>query len=619
MSDIPDDVGLAVIAVPPRQLEVTIDDCIAKRVRGAIVITVVDPNEIDMVGLVGRARRNGLRIIGPASMGIASPRPDVEIQAALVDVALPPGKVAVSMQSGTLGSSLLRLAGQLHLGLSWFVSLGDKFDLSANDLLQFWEDDDATAVVALYTESFGNPRKFARIARRVSRIRPIIAVRAGAALLDPANATLYRQTGVIEVPTVTAMLDTARVFACQPLMGGDRVAVLSNSRSPAVLAEATLTRAGLDPVIVSLASGWASSPTEYHDAVTEALARDDVDALLVVHAPPSTDDVNAPSEAIDRAAAESTKPVVAVMLGAGDGPLRRGSDIASFAFPEQAAAVLARVAAYSRWRRSEADESPDEVPANIDRPAAEATIDRMIESGVCGPQEIGELLATYGIVMAPTRRVRADDAVAAADELGYPVALKAAQRRVGRSVEAGIALDLADANDVADAIRIMREHLGDDAATVEVQQMLPPGVDLRIRVEDDERLGPIITVGLGGVQADLIGDEVSRLAPVSPVVARRMVETTRASGGSTTTRWHASPSWWRGSPTSRPTTRGARTRREPGDRQRGSVPRRRRHRQTRRTRPPRTRPPPRNLTQKGSGTIWPAGPTRHHPHTRDGS
>ncbi|MEQ8439277.1 MAG: GNAT family N-acetyltransferase [Ilumatobacter fluminis] len=530
VGDIPDDVGLAVVAVPQQHLEATIDQCIDKRVRGAIVITVVEPDTIDMRALVSRARRNGLRIVGPASMGIASPRPDVEIQAALVDVRLPPGKVAVSMQSGTLGTSLLRLAAHLHLGLSWFVSLGDKDDLSANDLLQFWEDDDATEVIALYTESFGNPRKFARIARRVSRSKPIVAVRAGAALLDPANATLYRQTGVIEVPTVTAMLDTARVFACQPLMDGDRVAVLSNSRSPAVLAEATLTRAGLTPVVAPVALDWASTPDDYESAVRTTLADDDIDALLVVHAPPSTVDVNAPSEAIDRAASGADKPVVAVMLGSGDGPLRPGSDIASFAFPEQAAAALARVDAYSRWRRTEVDESPDEVPANIDRLGADDVIDEMIAGDATGPQEARRLLATYGIEMAPTRRVDAGDAVAAADELGYPVAVKAAQRRIGRSVEAGIALDLADADDVAEAISIMRQHLGDDAATVEVQRMLPPGTDLRVRVEDDERLGPIITVGLGGVQADLIGDEISRLAPVSPVVARRMVEATRASG-----------------------------------------------------------------------------------------
>ncbi len=527
VTDIPDDVGLAIVAVPAEALVATLDECIEKRVRGAIVVTAVDPDELDIAAAVSNARRNGLRIIGPTSMGLASPRPDLELQAALVDVQLPGGNVAVSMQSGTLGSSLLRHAADLDLGLSWFVSLGDKYDVSANDLLQFWEDDAATSVIALYTESLGNPRKFARIARRVSRSRPIVSVRTGAALTDPANATLYRQTGVIEVPTVTALLDTARVFSSQPLPTGPRIAVLSNSRSPAVLAEATLTTAGLEPVAPPQPLSWRSRPDDYEGAVRAALGSPDIDAAIVIHAPPTEHDVNAPSEAIERAADEADKPIVTVMLGAGDGPLRPGSPVPSFAFPEQAAGVLARMVAYAAWLDSEAADD-DGVPDGIDRAAADAVIDRMIETGAAGPEEVGNLLASYGVPVLPTRRVASTDAAAAAAEVGYPVAIKAKQRRIGRSVEAGVALDLTDEHDVVSSVEAMTQHLGDDAAMVDVQRMATPGVDLRIRVDDDARLGPIITVGLGGVQADLIGDEVSRLAPVSPTVGRRMVEGTRA-------------------------------------------------------------------------------------------
>jgi ATP-grasp domain len=194
--------------------------------------------------------------------------------------------------------------------------------------------------------------------------------------------------------------------------------------------------------------------------------------------------------------------------------------------------VLARVAAYSAWRTTEREEAAhhDEIPGGIDRAAATDVIDAMLAAGASGPQEVGALLAAYGITMAPTRRVRADHAVEAADAVGYPVAIKADQRRIGRSVEAGVALDLRTADDVTEAVTAMREHLGADADTVNVQPMVSPGVDVRIRVADDERLGPIITVGLGGVQADIIGDEVSRLAPVSPSSGRRMVEATRAAG-----------------------------------------------------------------------------------------
>ena len=181
LRDIPADVSLAVIAVPADQLVAVIEDCIASHVRGAVVLTSVDGTDIDVDALVVRARRAGVRLIGPGSAGVAASRPSIGLQASLLPVRLPPGNVAMSLQSGTIGASVLRLADQLDMGLSWFVSLGDKSDVSGNDLLQFWEDDETTRVIAMYTESIGNPRKFARIARRVSRTRPIVTVHAGAA------------------------------------------------------------------------------------------------------------------------------------------------------------------------------------------------------------------------------------------------------------------------------------------------------------------------------------------------------------------------------------------------------------------------------------------------------
>jgi acyl-CoA synthetase (NDP forming)/RimJ/RimL family protein N-acetyltransferase len=529
--DIPDEVGLAVVAVPPGELHRTIDQCIEKRVRGAVVVTIdEDPTDID--ALVAHARINGLRIIGPGSMGVASPRPDTYLQAALVDVRLPAGGVAVSMQSGTLGSSLLRMAADLKMGLSWFVSLGDKRDVSANDLLQFWEDDDATTVVALYTESLGNPKKLGRIARRVSAKRPIVAIRTGAALIGTANDALYRQTGVIEVPTVPALLDTARVFASQPLMAGDRVAIVSNSRSPEVSASATLAAAGLEAAEPAGTLDWRSTDDDYERVLADTLACAGVDAALVIHAPPVQRQVGAPIEAIERAVASAggSKPVVAVMLGSGDGPLRPGSTIPSFAFPEQAAAVLGRVAAYSRWRAEEGRE-PARPLDHIKPAVAGRMIADHLDAGTMTPAVLRELLAAYGIEMPPTTIVDAADAVAAAERVGFPVAVKAEHRRRGRTIDTGIALELHDADDVATAVATMRTHLGDDAARVIVQQMSPSGLDLRIHSSLDERVGPIVTAGLGGAQADVIADESSRLAPVSPATARSLITATRAAAG----------------------------------------------------------------------------------------
>jgi acyl-CoA synthetase (NDP forming) len=295
VSDVPDDVSLAIVAVPPAALDATIDDCITKRMRGAIIVTDVDTvlpegTSVDVEALVARSRRHGLRIIGPSSMGAAALRSSDSMQAALVNVALPTGNVAISLQSGSLGGAVLRQARDIGLGLSWFVSLGDKSDVSSNDLLQFWEDDDQTRVIAMYTESFGNPAKFARIARRVSHRRPIVAVRTGSAADGAIGSAIFQQAGVVEVPTVHALLDTARVLSSQPILQGATIRIVTNSRSPATLATAALHSAGLDASIFRLPI--EATPAMFQQALRSALAEPDVDGVLVIHAPAVASDVD---------------------------------------------------------------------------------------------------------------------------------------------------------------------------------------------------------------------------------------------------------------------------------------------------------------------------------------
>ncbi len=531
IADLPDEVSLAIVAVPARSLDETIDACIAKRMRGAVIVTSVDGTDVDVPALVARARRNGLRIIGPSSMGIASPRPETRLQAALVDVTLPAGGVAISMQSGSLGGSFLRKARDVDLGISWFVSLGDKSDISANDLLQFWEFDDNTTVVALYTEAFGNPRKFARIARRVSRTRPIVAVRTGAAAAGEMGSALYQQAGLIEVPTVPALLETVRVLATQPVLEGPRVAVLTNSRSPGTLAAAALGAAGLEAVDGPIRLDWSAASQDYPAAMQAALADDGVDGLLVIHAPAVAADVDVAARHIDDGARNTTKPVVAVLLGGADGPVAPGSSVPAFTFPEQAAAVLGRSHAYARWLRDEAA-APEETGRHVDPRAAHAIISAASDASHDGSIDLDltaerALFGAYGLDMAAAVEATPDTAAAAAREIGFPVAVKAVRRRPGRSARAGVALDLSGDDDVAEAIEVMRDSLGADADDLVVQAMTSPGVDVRIRCEHDDRLGAIVTVGLGGAQADAIDDRTSRLAPVSPASATTMLRETR--------------------------------------------------------------------------------------------
>ena len=537
---IADDVWLAVIAVPVAALPATIEQCIAKRVRGAVVVTAVDTGVgstdgsagFDLAGLVEHARRNGLRLIGPASMGIASSAEPggTGLSAALVPVDLPRGRIAISMQSGSLGSSLLHLAGQMSMGISWFVSLGDKCDISGNDLLQFWEDDDATSVIALYTESFGNPRKFARIARRVARRRPIVAVRTGAAAIGTAGSALYQQAGLIEVPTVSDLLHTTRVLADQPIPRGPRVAVLTNARSPGVLAAAAIGAAGLTEVEPPVRLDWRATPADYEAALRAALGSPSVDAVLVLHAPPVAT-APAPIDQIDRAAAGATKPVVAVLLGRDDGPIAPGSRVPTFSFPEPAAAVLGRMWAYAHWLATEADAPAGEL-GGLDVDGAAHLLEQVLDRGAqrCSRDECATLLRRYGISVPATVTTvgaTAEQIAAVAHEVGMPVAVKAAHRRVGRSAAAGVALDLADADAVRDAVARMRAALGDGADELVVQAMVAPGVDVRVHCTTDTPLGPVVTVGLGGMQADLIGDGASRLAPVSPAGAVQLIEQSR--------------------------------------------------------------------------------------------
>ncbi len=530
VDELPDEVSLAVIAVPARDLDATVDACIAKRMRGAVIVTRVDGTDarLDVDAMVTRARRHGLRIIGPSSMGVASPWPETLLQAALVDVTLPPGRVAISMQSGSLGGSLLRQAGSVQLGVSWFVSLGDKSDISANDLLQFWEDDERTTVIAMYTEAFGNPRKFARIARRVSRRRPIVAVRTGAAATGLMGGALYQQAGLIEVPSVQAMLDTSRVLACQPVLRNNRVAVVTNSKSPGVLASAALEAAGLLPVPVEI--DWTGPESRYEDAIREALADESIGGIMAIHAPALVAEIATPVEAIDQASQGAGKPIVAVMLGGADGPLRDGSAVPQFMFPEPAAAALGRSYSYARWLAIESASDGEASTRPIDPDAAAAVIREALgddDERTVDLETEQRLLAAYAIEMAPAIAATPKTAHEAARALGYPVAVKSDRRRIGRSAAAGVALDLDSDEDVTDALETMRESLGADAESLVVQKMTAPGLDVRIRCELDDRLGVIVSVGMGGAQADAIDDRTSRLAPLSPSSARSMLSETR--------------------------------------------------------------------------------------------
>jgi acyl-CoA synthetase (NDP forming) len=384
-------------------------------------------------------------------------------------------------------------------------------------------------VIGLYTESFGNPRKFARIARRVSRTRPIVAVRTGSAALGNMGSALYQQAGLIEVPTVNAMLDVCRVLESQPVLRGNRVVVITNSPSPGLLTAAALESNGLCAVEPRTPLNWRAEPADYERSIVAALNDTDIDGVIVVFAPPVPAVEAAMGPTIDAASAGSTKPVVAVMMGSGDGPVADGSSVPGFAFPEQAVAALARSYDYGRWLATEAESIPITVRPVDPQLAAEIVAASLGSTDLVqlDVEDSARLLGSYGIAMAPAATSSAHDAPDVAERLGFPVAVKALRRHRGRSARAGVALDLTTRDDVAAAVATMVEALDDDASEVIVQQMTTPGIEVRIRCQHDDRLGVIVEVGYGGADADLIGDRTSRLAPVSPASASAMLSETK--------------------------------------------------------------------------------------------
>jgi acyl-CoA synthetase (NDP forming) len=322
-----------------------------------------------------------------------------------------------------------------------------------------------------------------------------------------------------------------RVLSTQPVLAGPNVAVVTNSRSPGTLAGAALVAAGLVPVTGPQPLDWRARPEHYPDALAAAFADPGVDGVLVIYAPAVEDDVALAARHIHDSVRDPAKPIVAVLLGGADGPIVRGSDIPSFSFPEQAAAVLGRSYGYARWRN---EEHADAVPLGrpIDPGRAQRLVTAALDAAEQQPTELDivelqDLLRSYSIPMAETRPSTPERAVADADAIGYPVAVKAVHRRPGRSARAGVALDLSGPHEVGESVEVIRESLGDDASELLVQAMASPGIDVRIRAEYDDRLGAIVSVGLGGAQADAIDDRTMRLAPVSPASAATMLRDTR--------------------------------------------------------------------------------------------
>jgi acetyl coenzyme A synthetase (ADP forming)-like protein len=577
---IPDDVDVAVVTVPAANVADVVRECAQKRVQGLVIITAGFAETGDDGRRAERelgeiARRHGMRLVGPNCMGVVNTDPDVRMNATFAPFTAAPGRVAFSSQSGALGIELLAQATRLGLGVSSFVSVGNKADVSSNDLLQHWEDDPATDVILLYLESFGNPRKFARLARRVSRSKPIVAVKSGrsragtraasshtAALATPDVAVdaLFRQAGVIRVDTMEQLFDTAQVLVNQPLPPGRRVAIVSNGGGPGILAADACEGAGLevpelaastqaelrgfvsrDASVANPVDLVASASAEvYEHAVRTVLADPGIDALVVIFVPPLVTRPDDVAAAIDAGATGAgDKPVIACFLGrqgvppaARDGDPRR-LQIPSFPFPESAAAALARAAEHSEWLARPVGTVPDLPDVDIGS-AREivATALRDHDDGVwLDPDRAAELCACFGIpVAALERAMTPDDAAAVATKIGFPVALKAASGAIVHKSDVGaVHLGLGSPEAVRDAFNAMAARLGDEMGGGVVQAMVRPGVETIVGITHDPSFGPLVLFGMGGTAAELLRDTALRIVPITDVDAHEVVRSLKTS------------------------------------------------------------------------------------------
>ena len=571
---IPDEIDLAIVAVPPDQLHAVIADCAKKRVDALVVLTDTvtpgagpdtgpdtDPNPGELVRI---ARLHGMRLIGPASIGVLNHAPDVRLAATFAPVVPAPGRVAVSTQSGSMGNAILAYAAETGLGVSAFVNLGDKADVSANDLLQYWGDDDTTDVIALYLESFGNPSKFFRIARRLGRTKPVVVMRTasldrGAAPTWPGEATyssLMTQAGILETDSLAELFGLARFLVAQPLPQGRRVVVLANSAGTAALGMQTARQAGLqaqarvvtgDVAAFAAAVAAAVSAPPPTEPATEGAG---YDAVLVVFAPTLGQDAAAAAAAVDTAVAadrpplsldlpigmsQGQRPVLASYFGEGrfDTVSQRG-DLPRYRFPEEACRVLAHAARYGQWRNQ--PQGPVARFEQLDLDRIGSVVGRVVGAVPPGGSQLLALADALVLLRAagldPVPQVEADgldQVVAAAGQLGYPVALKAVRRaRLARSAATGLALGLHDETELRAAYRTMQDGLGAGLdiplGTVVVQVMAEAGLDAQLLGHQDNRLGPLVALGRGGAQGSDPHELAVRLVPLTTVDIARLVQ-----------------------------------------------------------------------------------------------
>ncbi|MEY3019708.1 MAG: hypothetical protein RLZZ272_692 [Actinomycetota bacterium] len=580
LSECPIVPDLVLVCVPAPLVADVVDEAGRLGVRAVCVISagfaeVGEEGRARQEELMARARQHGLRIIGPNCMGLLNGTDAVRLNGTFSTTFPGAGRVSMSSQSGALGLAVLEHVDAIGLGISTFVSIGNKADVSTNDLLLYWEDDPDTDVILAYLESFGNPRAFARIARRISRSKPIVVVKSGrtgagaraasshtAAMSsgDTATQALFDQAGVIRTDTLEELFDVATLLSSQGLPRGRKIAVLTNAGGPGILAADALESNGLEVprlserTIAELAAFLpaeagisnpvdmiaSASPESYGRAMRVLAAAAEVDALFVIFIPTGTSDTDAVAEAIAAASQDlAGVPVVSVFMSSrGQRPAALArAGIPTFEFPEAAARAMGRVAEHAAWRRRPLGDVVE--PAGVDHAEGRRLVDvRMAEPATLAggaegrwltTEEALELLAAYGVPMARSRIVTTPDEGAAVQrDWSVPVAVKVAAA-IHKADVGALRLGLASGAAVAEAIaeiasNLAAADLAEHAGSYVVQEMIGDGIEMVVGVRHDPSFGPIVVTGAGGTLVELLRDVSVRITPLTDVDVRDMLE-----------------------------------------------------------------------------------------------
>ncbi|KPK90924.1 hypothetical protein AMJ80_07865 [bacterium SM23_31] len=572
--EIPDDVDLAVIIIPKEYVLQAVDECGKKGIKGLVVLTAgfreVGGEGIKLEERLAQiVRKYKMRVVGPNCMGVINTDPAVRMDATFSPESPLEGNIGFLTQSGALGVAIISQTRRYNLGLSMFASIGNNVDISGNDLLEYWENDPRTDVILMYLESFGSPRKFTQIAKRISKKKPILAVKAGRttagakaasshtgaiAGADIAVDALLEKCGVIRVASIEEMFDIAVAFSRKKYPKGKRVAIVSNGGGPAIMAADACTSVGLEippfskntrqKISRSLNKIAATSnpvdmigmagPNEYEKVLHYVINDKDIDSVLAISVtPPTLVDPMSVIKKIENASKKTGKPVLTVVMGkdvmrahADDSGV---PDLPTYEFPEPPAKALAEMLRYSTWQQKPEGNIKK---FKVDKKSVKKILDKeqSKKSHYLTNKQVFEILSAYNMPIAASHIAKTHEkATVIAEKIGFPVVLKVvAKDLVHKSDIGGVALDLRNRGEVIEAYYEIKKQV-DAVKTasfegVLVQKMIEAGKEVILGMTSMEQFGPLLMFGLGGVFVEIIKDTQFRPAPITDLEAEEMIQ-----------------------------------------------------------------------------------------------